>query len=158
MPRTGNVKSKLVEQDPLYSNRLVTKLINTVMRSGKKSVAQKHVYNAFAQIEKKGKKPIEIFQKALENIGPSKKVRPRRIGGASYLVPIPVRASQKQSLAMRWLLEAANARSSAEYKTFQNKLAAELLEAAEGKGGAVEKKQNAHKIAEANKAFAHFRW
>lgn len=158
MPRGGSIKQRLVDPDPVYSNRVVTQLVNKVMRQGKKTVAQKAVYGAFAQIKKKGEDPVQVLTKAIENVGPIKKVRPRRVGGASYLVPVAVRGNQRQSLALRWLIDAANARSNAEYKTFENKLTTELLAAAEGKGGAVEKKINAHKLAEANKAFAHFRW
>lgn len=158
MPRTGRVKTRQIDPDPLYKNRVVAKLINVAMRQGKKSVVQKHVYGAFEQIKKEGKDPIEILQLAIENVEPTKKVRPRRVGGASYLVPVPVKGNQRQSLAIRWLIEAANARSNAEYKTFSKKLAAELLAAAVGKGGSVEKKHTIHKVAEANKAFAHFRW
>lgn len=158
MPRRGRVIPRQVNPDPLYNNRVVTKLINKAMRDGKKSVAQKHIYGAFEQMNKEGKDPIEILQLAIENVSPTKLVHPRRVGGASYLVPVPVKGNQKQSLAIRWLVEAANARPNAQYKTFTNKLAAELLDAAAHKGGAVEKKNTTHKLAEANKAFAHFRW
>lgn len=158
MPRSRRVQPRQIDPDPLYNSRIVAKLINVVMRDGKKSIAQKHVYQAFAQIKQRGKDPLEVLQLAIDNVAPLKQVRPRRVGGASYLVPTPVRGNQRLSLAIRWLVEAANARSNAEYKTFTNKLAAELVDAAEGKGGAVEKKETIHKIAEANKAFAHFRW
>lgn len=158
MPRTGKVKKRETDTDPIYDNRTVEKLVNSVMRDGKKSVARKHVYAAFEQIGKKDEDPVEALQKALSNIGPTKKVKSRRVGGASYLVPLSVRGSERESLAIRWLIEAANKRANAEYKTFANKLAAEIRDAAGGKGGAVEKKRTTHRVAEANKAFAHFRW
>lgn len=158
MPRRGSIKTRLVDADPILNSRVVTKVINVVMREGKKAVAQKNVYSALKKVEEKGLDPLVTLQKALDNIGPSKKVRPRRVGGASYLIPISVRGVQKQSLAIRWLIDAANRRDNGEYKTFDNKLAAELIDAAEGKGGAVEKRQTAHKVADANRAFAHFRW
>lgn len=129
------------------------------MQRGKKTVAQRHVYRAFDQIkEKTDKNPLEIFQKALDNVKPLMEVRPRRVGGASYQVPIPVRGDRRESLAIRWLIQAAQARPNKEYHTFDKKLAAELLAAAKNEGGAVRKKQEVHKIAEANRAFAHFRW
>lgn len=159
MPRTGRVKKRILPPDPIYQSRLVTQLINRVMQRGKKTVAQNHVYQAFEQIkEKTGKNPLEIFQKALENVKPSMEVRPRRVGGASYQVPMPVRGDRRESLAIRWLLQAAQARPNKEYHTFDKKLVAELLAAYENEGGAVRKKEETHKIAEANKAFAHFRW
>jgi len=129
------------------------------MQRGKKMVAQKHVYRAFEQVkEKAGADPLEVFQKALDNVKPSMDVRPRRVGGASYQVPMPVRGDRRESLAIRWLIQAAQARPNKEYHTFDKKLAAELLAAYKNEGGAVRKKVEIHKIAEANKAFAHFRW
>lgn len=159
MPRTGRVKRRILPPDPIYQSRLVMRLINRMMQRGKKSVAQKHVYQAFAQIkEKTGQKPLEIFQKALDNVKPSMEVRPRRVGGAAYQVPMPVRGDRRESLAIRWLIQAAQTRPNSQYHTFDKKLAAELLDAAKNEGGAVRKKEEVHRIAEANKAFAHFRW
>lgn len=145
--------------DPIYNNRLVTRLINRVMQQGKKAVAQKQVYEAFEKIEKETKqKPLEVFQQAIENAKPNMEVRPRRIGGAAYQVPLPVRGDRKESLAIRWLIKAAKARPNKEYHRFSLKLAAELIEAAKGEGGAVQRKRDIHRLADANKAFAHFRW
>lgn len=159
MPRSGRVSKRTIPPDPVYHNRLVTRLINRVMRDGKKSIAQKNVYQAFEKIEKDSKtKPLEIFRQAVENIKPNLEVRPRRIGGAAYQVPIPVRGDRKEALAIRWLIQAAQNRSNKEYRRFDLKLAAEITAAAKGEGGAVQKKKDTHRLAEANKAFAHFRW
>ena len=159
MPRSGRVAKKPITPDPVYGNRLVARLINRVMQQGKKKVAQKLVYQALTKIEQETKqKPIEVFQQAVENIKPSVEVRPRRIGGAAYQVPLPVRGDRKESLAIRWLIQAAQRRSNKEYRTFAQKLAMEIKEAAQGEGGAVQKKRDVHRLAEANKAFAHFRW
>jgi small subunit ribosomal protein S7 len=129
------------------------------MRQGKKTVAQKQVYQAFEEIEKKTKqKPLEVFLQAVENIKPNMEVRPRRIGGAAYQIPIPVRGDRKESLALRWLLNAAKSRPSGQYHRFSLKLAAEIVDAAKGEGGAVSRKRDIHRLADANKAFAHFRW
>lgn len=129
------------------------------MRSGKKTVAQKQVYRAFALMEKKTKKdPVELFEKALANIKPEVEVRPRRVGGAAYQVPMPVNERRQKSLALRWLVEAARKRPNATYHTFAEKLAAEIIDAAKGEGGAVGKRQEVEKLAEANRAFAHLRW
>lgn len=157
--RGKRAPQRTVTPDEVYQSRLVTKLINRTMRQGKKSVAQKHVYKAFELVEKETKKkPLEVFHQALENIKPKMEVRPRRVGGASYQVPIPVRGDRRESLAIRWLIQAAQARPNKEYHHFYEKLAAELQDAAKKEGGAVNKKQEIHKMAEANKAFAHFRW
>jgi len=157
--RGKRAPKRIVAPDEVYQSRLVTKLINRTMRQGKKSVAQKHIYRAFDIIEKETKKnPLEVFHQALENVKPKMEVRPRRVGGASYQVPIPVRGDRRESLAIRWLIQAAQARPNKEYHHFYEKLAAELMAAANKEGGAVAKKQEIHKIAEANKAFAHFRW
>lgn len=158
MPRKGPVKPREIKPDPLYNNRLVAKLINRCMRDGKKSVAQRQVYRAFELIKEKGEDPIKVFSKALENIKPSQEVRPRRVGGAAYQVPMPVKGRRKESLAIRWLVFAARARPNSEYHTFAEKLAAEILDASKGEGGAVKKRQEVERIAEANRAFAHFRW
>lgn len=159
MPRSGRIKKRILPKDPIYQSRLVTRLINRVMQRGKKTVAQKHVYRAFEQVkEKTGKNPLEIFQKAVDNVKPSMEVRPRRVGGASYQVPMPVRGDRRESLAIRWLIQAAQARPNKEYHTFDKKLTAELLDAYNNTGGAVRKKEEIHRLAEANKAFSHFRW
>jgi small subunit ribosomal protein S7 len=159
MPRRGQAPVRTTSPDPIYKNVLVTKLINRSMKDGKKSVAQKQVYGAFELVSKESKKDsVEVFLRALENIKPSMEVRPRRVGGAAYQVPMPVRGERKDSLAIRWLLMAARARSSSECHTFAEKLAAEILDASKGEGGAVKKKQDTEKMAEANRAFAHFRW
>ena len=158
MPRKGPVKPRESSPDPIYKNRLVTKLVNRLMKDGKKSVIQKQVYSAFDIVKEKGEDPIKVFSRAIENIKPSMEVRPRRVGGAAYQVPMPVRGPRKESLAIRWLVFSARARSNSEFKTFAHKLAAELLDAANGEGGAVKKKQEMERVAEANRAFSHFRW
>jgi len=158
MPRRAKAIKKKTEPDPVYKNRLVTKLINRSMRNGKKSIAQRHVYGSFEIVKEKGKDPMDVFSKALENIRPTMEVRPRRVGGAAYQVPMSVRGIRRDSLAIRWLIMSARARSNAEYNTFSEKLAAELLEAAKGEGGAVKRKTDMERMAEANRAFAHFRW
>lgn len=157
--RGKRAPKRVIAPDDVYRSRIVGRLINRVMRQGKKTVAQKHVYKAFDLVEAETKKnPLEIFQKALENVKPKMEVRPRRVGGAAYQVPIPVKGERRESLAIRWLIQAAQARSNKEYHHFYEKLAAELMDAANKAGGAVAKKEEIHKIAEANKAFAHFRW
>lgn len=159
MPRSKRVKKRILPPDPIYQSRLVTRLVNRMMGDGKKTVAQKQVYQAFDLIEKKTKKnPLEVFTQALENIKPLVEVRPRRVGGAAYQVPIPVRGERKESLAIHWLIQAAQARSNKEYHHFYEKLAAELLDALNKEGRAVKKKEEVHRMAEANRAFAHFRW
>lgn len=159
MPRRGKTRPKQVEPDPIYKNKMVTKLINRSMFDGKKSVAQREVYRAFEIVKEETKEdPIRIFSQALSNIKPVMEVRPRRVGGAAYQVPMPVRGSRKESLAIRWLIFAARARPNSEYRTYADKLAAELLQAAKGEGGAVKKRTDMERMAEANRAFAHFRW
>ena len=158
MPRKGLIKPREIEPDPLYKNRLLAKLINASMLDGKKSVAQKEVYGALNLIKEKGDDPIKVFSKALENIKPTTEVRPRRVGGAAYQVPIPVKGKRKESLAIRWLVIAARSRSNSEFKTYADKIAAELMDAANSEGGAVKKRLEVERIAEANRAFSHFRW
>lgn len=159
MPRRGPVRKRLVEQDPVYNNRLATKLINRSMHDGKKSVAQKQVYAAFDIVKKKTKDdPIKVFSQAVANIKPIMEVRPRRVGGAAYQVPMPVKGPRRESLAIRWLILAARARPNAEYHTYAEKLAAEIMDAAKSEGGAVKKRQDIERMAEANRAFSHFRW
>ncbi len=156
--RAGKVKKRIILADPIYNSKLVTKIINRVMRDGKKTIAQSLVYGAFDEIEKSGKKAMTVLDQALSNISPKMEVRPRRVGGASYQVPVEVRGDRRESLAIRWLIAAARARANKDYHTFSLKLAAELMAAAEGQGSAVKKREDILRMAEANKAFAHFRW
>lgn len=159
MPRTGLVKKGILPPDPIYQSRLVSRLINRIIRDGKKSVAQKQVYQTFDLISQKTKKnPLEVFIQGLENIKPTMEVRPRRVGGAAYQIPMPVRGDRKESLAIRWLIQYARQRPNSEYPHFYEKLAAEILDAQQNQGGAVKKRQDVHRMAEANRAFAHFRW
>lgn len=158
MPRRGKVRPRRVAPDPVYKNRLVAKLINRSMRDGKKSVAEKHIYGAFDAIKAKGEDPIKVFSQALANIKPTMEVRPRRVGGAAYQVPMPVKGVRRESLAIRWLILATRARPNSQYRTYAEKLAAEIMEAARGEGGAVKKRQDMERMAEANRAFSHFRW
>lgn len=145
--------------DPVYKSRLLTRFINRVMAGGKKSLAQKLVYQALEKIEKEtDQDPLNVFRQAVDNVKPGMEVRPRRVGGAAYQVPVPVKGDRKESLALRWLILAARVRPNRQYHTFDQKLAAELLDASKGEGGAVKKKEDVHRMAEANKAFAHFRW
>ncbi|QEF40493.1 30S ribosomal protein S7 [Helicobacter pylori] len=142
--------------DPVYGNKVVTKFINKMMFDGKKSVAEKIIYKAFNKIEEKsGEKGIEVFEKALERVCPLVEVRSRRVGGATYQVPVEVRASRQQSLSIRWILEATRKRNE---RMMVDRLANELMDAANDKGAAFKKKEDVHKMAEANKAFAHYRW
>jgi len=159
MPRGKRITKRKVKLDHLYHSRLVSKLINKVMRQGKKAIAQSLVYGAFSLVEERtNQKPLEVFRRALDNIKPSMEVRPRRIGGAAYQVPLPVRGKRRESLAVRWLIQAARSRSSKDYHSFDLKLAEEIIDAAQGEGSAVKKKRDTHRLAEANKAFSHFRW
>ncbi|MDN5325384.1 MAG: small subunit ribosomal protein [Moorella sp. (in: firmicutes)] len=156
MPRRGRVPRRAVLADPLYGNTKVTKLINQVMLDGKKSLAQRICYDAFEIIKNKtGKDPVEVFEQALKNVMPVLEVKARRVGGANYQVPVEVRPERRQTLGIRWLVNYARARSG---KSMQEKLAAELMDAANNTGGAVKKREDTHKMAEANKAFAHYRW
>ena len=157
--RGKKIKIRKVSPDFVYQSQLVNRLINKVMVSGKKTIAQKHVYQALAVAQKKqNEEPLEILTKVVDNIKPRMMVRPRRIGGAAYQIPVSVSVQRQLPLAIRWLVEAARARPNSEYHTFAEKLAAELVDAFEGKGGAVKKKEDVHRMAEANKAFSHFRW
>ena len=156
MPRRGNVPKREILPDPVYGSVLVTRLINNVMLDGKKGVAQKVVYAAFDQIKEKTEKdPVEVFTQAMENIMPSLKVKARRVGGATYQVPMEVRPARRTTLGLRWLTTYARARS---VRTMAERLAGELMDAANNTGSAVKKREEVHKAAEANKAFAHFRW
>lgn len=156
MPRKGHTPKRDVLPDPIYNNKVVTKLINNIMLDGKKGVAQKICYDAFDIIkEKTGKDPIEVFEQAMNNIMPVLEVKARRVGGATYQVPIEVRSDRRQALALRWLVGYARDRGE---KTMRERLAGEIMDAANGAGGAFKKKEDTHKMAEANRAFAHYRW
>ena len=156
MPRRGNVPKREILPDPMYGSVLVTKLVNSIMLDGKKGVAQKVVYGAFDIIkEKTEKEPLEVFTQAMENIMPSLEVKARRVGGANYQVPMEVRPARRQTLGLRWLTTYSRGRSE---NTMKERLAAEILDAANGTGASVKKRDDVHKMAEANKAFAHFRW
>ena len=156
MPRRGNVAKRDVLPDPMYNSKMVTRLINSIMLDGKKGVAQKIVYDAFDIVAAKtGKDALEVFEQAMENIMPSLEVKTRRVGGANYQVPCEVRPGRRQTLGLRWMTTYARTRSE---KTMKERLANEILDAINGAGGAAKKRDDTHKMAEANKAFAHFRW
>lgn len=156
MPRRGNVPKREVLPDPVYNSVLVTKLINSIMLDGKKGVAQKVVYGAFDIVKQKtDRNPLEVFTEALNNIMPSLEVKARRVGGATYQVPIEVRPERRQTLGLRWLTGYARKRNE---KTMKERLAGEILDALNNTGGAVKKREDTHKMAESNKAFAHYRW
>ena len=156
MPRKGHIQKRDVLADPLYNDKVVTRLINTIMLDGKKGVAQKIVYGAFAKVEEKSGKPaLEVFGEAMNNIMPQLEVKARRIGGATYQVPIEVRPERRQALGLRWLTDFSRKRSE---KTMVDKLAAEIMDAANGTGAAVKRKEEMHRMAEANTAFAHYRF
>jgi len=156
MPRRGSVPRRPVPPDPVYNSELVARLINKVMWDGKKSLAEKIVYRAFDIVAKKtGRDPVAVFEQALKNVMPSLEVRPRRVGGATYQVPIEVRPERRVSLGLRWIVEFARERNE---RTMIERLAGEILDASAGQGGAVKKKEDTHRMAEANRAFAHYRW
>lgn len=159
MSRSGKIEKRPIEPDPIYQSTLVTKFINRLMHDGKKTVAQKVFYGALSGVkEKTGKDPIEVFDTAIKNVEPRMEVKSRRIGGAAYQVPMEVRGDRKKTLAIRWLILAALSRSSKEYHGMAAKLAAEIMDAASGTGAAVKKREDTFRMAEANKAFSHFRW
>lgn len=156
MPRRGNVPKREVLPDPMYNSVLVTKLVNSVMLDGKKGVAQKVVYSAFDMIkDKTGNEPLDVFNQAMENIMPSLETKSCRVGGATYQVPMEVRPARRQTLGLRWLTAYARARGE---RTMAERLAGEIMDAANNSGSAVKKREDTHKMAESNKAFAHFRW
>ena len=156
MPRKGPVPRRDVLPDPVYNSKIVTRFINKVMLSGKKGVAEKVVYDAFENIRTKtGKDPLEVFDTALKNVMPVLEVRARRVGGANYQVPVEVRAERRLTLGIRWIVNCARLRGE---KTMKERLANELMDAANNMGAAIKKKEDTHKMAEANKAFAHYRW
>lgn len=157
--RHKKVKKREIEADPVYQNKLVAKLINRIMHSGKKSIAQNIVYDALSYVKEKTKEdPLSIFEKAIANVSPRMEVRPRRVGGASYQVPMEVSPERKTILALGWIIDAARKRSNKQYHTFTEKLASELLDASQNSGEAIKKRDVTYRMAEANKAFAHFRW
>ena len=156
MPRRGYIAKRDVLPDPIYNSKVVTKLVNNIMLDGKKSVAQKIVYDAFDIIkERENKNPLEVFEAALENVMPVLEVKARRVGGATYQVPLEIRPERRQTLALRWLVSYARKRNE---KTMAEKLSAEILDATQGNGGSFKKKEDMHKMAEANKAFAHYKF
>ena len=156
MPRRGNVPKREILPDPIYHSVLVTKLTNSIMLDGKKGVAQKVVYDAFSIIEEKtGKSPLEVFTTALDNIMPSLEVKARRVGGSTYQVPMEVRPERRQTLGLRWLTSYSRNRGE---KTMKERLAGEIMDAANNTGSAVKKREDTHKMAESNRAFAHYRW
>ena len=156
MPRRGSIAKRDVLADPLYNSKLVTRLINNIMVDGKRGVAQKIVYGAFDIIrEKTDTDPLEVFEQSMENIMPLLEVKARRVGGATYQVPIEVRPDRRQTLGLRWLTTYSRSRSE---RTMKERLAGEILDAINGNGGAAKKREDTHKMAEANKAFAHYRW
>ena len=156
MPRRGRITKRDVLPDPMYGSKLVTKLVNNVMYDGKKGVAQTIVYDAFAIIEEKiGQNPLEVFQEALDNLKPALEVKARRVGGSTYQVPMEVRPERQQTLALRWLVAYSRNRSE---RTMAERLAAEIMDAKNSMGGAFKKREETHRMAEANKAFAHYRY
>ena len=156
MPRRGNIAKRDVLADPIYNSKMVTRLVNSVMLDGKKGVAQKIVYEAFSMIqEKTGNDPLETFEKAMENIMPSLECKTRRVGGANYQGPLEVSPARRETLGLRWLTDYSRSRGE---KTMAQRLAAEIMDAANNTGNAVKKREDTHKMAEANKAFAHFRY
>ena len=156
MPRRREVPKREILPDPLYNSQLVTKFVNVVMRDGKKTTAERILYAALDAIrEKTGDDPMKVFKKAVENVKPAVEVKSRRVGGSTYQVPVEVRPARRLALSMRWLIATAQARGE---KTMRARLAAELMDAAEGRGTAIKKREDTHRMAEANKAFAHYRW
>ena len=156
MPRKGHIQKRDVLADPLYNNKVVTKLVNNIMLDGKKGVAQKIVYNAFDRVEEKtGKPALEVFEQAMQNVMPQLEVKARRVGGATYQVPIEVRPDRRQALGLRWLTLFSRSRSE---KTMEERLANEIMDAANNTGSSVKRKEDMHKMADANKAFSHYRF
>lgn len=157
--RSGKAPKRLLQPDPIYGSRLVSRLINKVMADGKKSTSQSLVYQALEDIKEQVKQdPVSVLEKAIQNVAPKMEVRPRRVGGASYQVPVEVRGDRKEALAIRWILTGAKAKSNKEYHLFSKKLATELIDAANNTGAAIKKRDDTQKVASANRAFSHFRW
>jgi small subunit ribosomal protein S7 len=155
MSRKGNTPQRSVLPDPKHGSETIARFINMVMKNGKKSVAEKIVYGAMDVISEKNQNPLELIEKALGNVAPTVEVKSRRVGGATYQVPVEVRASRRMTLAMRWVIESARKRGE---NSMPRKLAGELIDAAENRGGAIKKREETHRMADANKAFAHYRW
>ena len=156
MPRRREVPKREVLPDPLYNSQLVTKFVNVVMRAGKKSVAERILYDALETVKERTQDdPVKVFKRAIENVKPAVEVKSRRVGGSTYQVPVEVNPSRRLALSIRWIIQYAQARGE---KTMKAKLAGELLDAAENRGGAIKKKEDTHRMAEANKAFSHYRW
>ncbi|MSP93471.1 MAG: 30S ribosomal protein S7 [Myxococcales bacterium] len=156
MPRHGSVPKRPVQRDPKYGDQLVMKFANCLMYDGKKSVAEQLIYSALSKVETRGKDdPIKLFKQALENVRPAVEVKSRRVGGSNYQVPVEIRPERRTALSIRWLIQAARARGE---KSMDEKLANEILEASQARGSAVKKREDVHRMAEANKAFAHYRW
>lgn len=159
MPRSGSIRKRKVAKDPVYQDEVVTSFVNRMMRNGKKTAAQTQIYKTLDLIKEKSKQdPLLVFHQALDNVKPQMEVRSRRIGGASYQVPTPVRGERRQSLAIRWIIESARKKSSKEFHTFAEKLSVELIDAFNNTGSAIKKKEDTHRMADANRAFAHFKW
>ncbi len=156
MPRKGHIVKRDVLPDPIYNSKLVTRIVNTIMVEGKKGTAQSILYGAFGRIkDQTGREPIDVFNEALNNVSPILEVRARRIGGQNYQVPVEVRPDRRQALALRWLVQYAKLRNE---KTMEERLAKEIMDAATGQGASVKKREETHRMAEANRAFAHYRW
>lgn len=157
--RSKKAPERVLTPDPIYSSKLISRIVNKLMISGKKSVAEKLVYQALEVIKEESKQePLAILEKAIANVSPKMEVRPRRVGGASYQVPVEVRGDRKEALAIRWILAGAKSKSNKEFHSFDKKLAAELMDAANNTGLAIKKKEDTQKVANANRAFSHFRW
>lgn len=156
--RHKKVEKRKIANDKIYDNLLVAKFINNLMKNGKKSAAQKVLYNAFEILSKQKQNPLNILEQAIQNVGPRQEVKAKRVGGASYQVPLDVRPERRTSLAIRWIIEAARGRSNKDFRTFSEKMAAEFLDASQNLGAAVKKRDNVQRMADANRAFAHFRF
>jgi len=156
--RHKKVVKRQIEADRINNSLIAAKFINKLMKDGKKTTAERILYTAFELVEKEGQNALEIFEKAIQNVGPRQEVKAKRVGGANYQVPMEVRGERRLSLSMRWIIEAAKARSNKDYKSFAAKLAAELKDAVENQGAAIKKRDTAHRMAEANRAFSHFRF
>lgn len=158
MSRSNRVSKPLLPADPIYGNRLISRFINRVMISGKKRTAELLVYKALDMIKEKGEDPVKVFETAVNTVGPKMEVKARRVGGASYQVPTEVRGDRRVALAMRWIIQFAGKRSNRDFHSFSDKLAVELLESSKGQGESIKKRDTVHRMAEANRAFAHFKW
>jgi small subunit ribosomal protein S7 len=157
MRHAKTTKRRDIQPDAVYGSLLVAKLTNNIMKDGKKTTAQAQIYKTFELLKEKGE-PLDVFEKAVQNVGPKTEIKARRVGGASYQIPMEVRGERKTALALRWIIEAARAKSNSEFHTFAEKLAAEITAAANNEGEAIKKRDNVHRMAEANKAFSHFRF